>query len=122
MAAAAWQPPASYRAPSSVSPAETLSSRPPRVPGLVGPNVLVQAAAGPSGTGPWRGPGSRESAAPSRGPSGVEGALLDLWDGDMIWAAGLSSLAEPRFGCGSPAELGAWSTPRDDDWPDGGGI
>jgi len=57
---------------------------------------------GRTSAGAW----SRESVAPSRGPPGVEGALLDLWGGDMIWAAGLCSVAEPRFGCGSPANLG----------------
>ena len=106
-----------------MSPAETLSSRSPRVPGLAGPNVPAQAVAGPSGAGPQRGPGSRESAAPRRGPPGAEGALLERCGvGGVTWAAGLSRVAEPGFGSGSPADLGACSSARDDEWPDGGGI
>lgn len=55
----------------------------PRAPGPAGPRVLVQAAAGPSGQDLGGGPGSRESPAPGRGPSGVEATLLDTWGRGM---------------------------------------
>lgn len=71
---------------------------------------------GPGGGGALRGGTSAgawgpHSRGPSRGPPGLEGALLDLWGGDMTWSAGLSRGAGAGFGCGSPADLGARSTP-----------
>lgn len=54
----------------------------PRAPGLAGPCGLVQATAGPSGAGPWRGPGAAR----------VWPQIRDLLgSGELCWMWGLEA-------------------------------
>ena len=119
LAAAASPPPASCPAPSSVSPAGTLSSKPPRVPGLIWPGARVQAAAGPSGAG-------SRGRAQAWDPRGRR-KLYSICGAGTCWAAGEwgSRATQPGFGSGRPADAVSGScTPLILRWwvGDGGGI